>query len=122
MRIGRKTEHPLKISSKFESHSVIFTFLIKEIFNSKQVFILGERDSSTANHNYRKCVKMWSFKSVEVKLKKLEKNNPHKGHGLLRLFKCLTLQFMENLSEREKGALQKDSQKAICGIYGSNLL
>jgi transposase, IS5 family len=58
-------------------------------------------DLVSKNHNYRKFIKIWSFQFVEKKLKKLEKDNPHKGHGFLRLFKCLLLQFMENLSNRE---------------------
>ena len=53
------------------------------------------------NHNYRKFHQIWDFKYVEKKLKKLEKDNQYKGHGLLRLFKCLLLQFMENLSDRQ---------------------
>ena len=53
------------------------------------------------DHNYRKFARIWSFKSVEKRLQKLEKNNPNKGYGMPRLFKCLLLQFMENLSDRE---------------------
>ncbi len=33
--------------------------------------------------------------------RKLEKDNSHKGEDLLRWFKSLLLQFMENLSDRE---------------------
>lgn len=53
------------------------------------------------NHNYRKFLKIWSFKFAEKELKKLDKGNPFKGYGLLKLFKCLILQFMEDLSDRE---------------------
>jgi len=49
---------------------------------------------------------------VKAKLKKLETNNPHKGHGLLKLFKCLTLQFMENLSDRELERLIQENNAA----------
>ena len=44
------------------------------------------------SHVYRNFNKIWSFKNTEMKLRKFEKNNPHKGYGLLRLFKCLLLQ------------------------------
>jgi len=49
------------------------------------------------NHNYRKFVKIWSFKLVEKRLKKIEKENPNKGrycqikssqlHFILKIFK-----------------------------------
>ena len=52
-------------------------------------------------HAYRSFASNWSFSRVEKRLKKFEKANPYKGFGLLRLFKCLLLQFMENTSDRE---------------------
>ncbi len=67
----------------------------------RQVEMISLEDLIPETHNYRKCDQIWSFKSVEKRLKTLGKNNPNKGHGLLRLFKCLLLQFMENLSNRE---------------------
>ena len=67
----------------------------------QQVEMICLEDLVPENHNYRKFAKIWSFKSVEARLKKLEKDNPHKGYGLLRIFKCLLLQFMENCSDRE---------------------
>ncbi len=59
-----------------------------------QVEMICLEDLVSKTHNYRKFAKIWSFQFVEKKLKKLEKNNPNKGHGILRLFKCLLLQFM----------------------------
>lgn len=75
-------------------------------------------DLVAKDHNYRKFAQIWSFKSVEVRLKKLEKDNPHKGHGLLRLFKCLLLQFMENLSDREleRFIQENNAAKWFCGF------
>lgn len=55
----------------------------------------------SSEHAYRKFLSIWSFKQVNKRLKKLEKDNPYKGFGVLRLFKCLLLQFMEDLSDRE---------------------
>ena len=46
-------------------------------------------------HAYRKVKTIRSFTLAEWRLMKIEKNNPHKGFALLRLFKCLLLQFME---------------------------
>ena len=69
-------------------------------------------------HSYRKFAKIWTFKNVEKKLKKLEKENPNKGHGLLRLFKCLLLQFMENCSDRELERFIQENNAArwFCGF------
>ena len=67
----------------------------------QQIEMISLEDLVPENHNYRKFNRTWSFKFVETHLKTLEKDNPHKGHGPLRLFKCLLLQFMENLSDRE---------------------
>jgi IS5 family transposase len=53
------------------------------------------------DHRYRKFTEIWSFQGAEQILKRLEKDNPYKGYGIVRLFKCLLLQFMENLSDRE---------------------
>ena len=70
------------------------------------------------SHNYRKFAKIWSFKSAEERLKPLEKENPHKGYGLLRLFKCLLLQFMENCSDRELERFIQENTAArwFCGF------
>src|SRR3990167_1152942 len=75
-------------------------------------------DLVSPKHNYRKFTKIWSFQFVEKKLKKLEKNNPNKGHGLLRIFKCLLLQFMENLSDRELEKFIEENTAArwFCGF------
>ena len=70
------------------------------------------------SHVYRNFNQIWSFKNTEMKLRKFEKNNPHKGYGLLRLFKCLLLQFMEDLSDREleKFLQENTAGKWFCGF------
>lgn len=84
----------------------------------QQAEIIWLDDLVPENHNYRKFAKIWSFKFVEKRLKKLEKENPHKGHGLLRLFKCLLLQFMENCSDRELERFIQENTAArwFCGF------
>ena len=84
----------------------------------QQVEMICLEDLVPENHNYRKFAKIWSFKSVEKRLKKLEKENPHKGYGLLRLFKCLLLQFMENCSDREleRFIQENNTAKWFCGF------
>lgn len=71
-----------------------------------------------ANHIYRQFSKIWSFDFVEKTLRSCEKNNPYKGYGMLRLFKCLLLQFMENLSDREleKFLQENNAAKWFCGF------
>lgn len=83
-----------------------------------QVEMICLADLVSKSHNYRKFAKIWSFQFVEKKLKKLENNNPHKGHGLLRIFKCLLLQFMENLSDRELERFIEENTAAkwFCGF------
>jgi len=70
------------------------------------------------DHNYRKFCALWSFNQVERHLKKLEKDNAYKGFGLLRLFKCLLLQFMEDTSDREleRFLQENNAAKWFCGF------
>ena len=84
----------------------------------QQVEMICLEDLVPESHNYRKFAKIWSFSFVEKRLKKLEKDNPHKGHGLLRLFKCLLLQFMENCSDRELERFIQENTAArwFCGF------
>jgi len=46
-------------------------------------------------------LRLWNFEKTRRILKNIEKDNNYKGYGVLRLFKCLLLQFMEDLSDRE---------------------
>ena len=66
-----------------------------------QIIMVSLEELVSPDHVYRKFKMLWDFKSIEKILKKSEKNNPFKGYGILRLFKCLLLQFMEDLSDRE---------------------
>lgn len=75
-------------------------------------------DLVPSSHHYRQFAKIWRFKAVENRLKKLEKDNPNKGYGLLRLFKCLLLQFMEDISDRELERFIQENTVAkwFCGF------
>lgn len=77
-----------------------------------QTEIINLEDLVPVNHMYRKFVKLWSFKSVEKQLSQIETENNHKGYGMLRLFKCLLLQFMEDLSDRELERLLQENTAA----------
>lgn len=71
-----------------------------------------------ADHNYRRFLSIWSFKFAQKNFHKLDKGNPNKGYGLLTLFKCLILQFMEDLSDRQLERFLKENTaaKLFCGF------
>lgn len=53
------------------------------------------------NHRYREFIKVWGFENVDCLLKQVKSNNPHECYNLTRVFRCLLLQFLEDLSDRE---------------------
>jgi len=71
-----------------------------------------------ANHRYRRFMKVWNFKKVNSLLNQTKSNNPHEGYGIERIFRCLLLQFLEDLSDRELEVfLQENSAgKWFCGF------
>ena len=75
-------------------------------------------DLVPVDHEYRKFTKIWSFANAEKLLNKIKKDNNNEGFGVLRLFKCLLLQFMENLSDRDlsKYLLENNAGKWFCGF------
>lgn len=64
------------------------------------------------DHQYRKFSKLIDFSIASKVLSKVETPNNYKGYGVLRLFKCLLLQFMEDLSDRELEMYLSDSNSA----------
>lgn len=84
----------------------------------QQVEMVSLEDLVPQDHSYRKFCALWNFSFASKKLKKLEKMNPYKGYGMLRLFKCLLLQFMENLSDRELSRYLQENNagKWFCGF------
>lgn len=83
-----------------------------------QVEMVSLEDLVSEKHLYRKFLSIWNFKGVVKHLAPIQKNNPNEGYGLLRLFKCLLLQFMENLSDRELEQFLSDNNaaKLFCGF------
>ena len=67
-----------------------------------QVVMVSLEELVPSNHIYRKFKNLWNFQTVEKQLRKIETDNNYKGYGALKLFKCLLLQFMEDLSDREQ--------------------
>ncbi len=66
-----------------------------------QVEIVSLEDLVSPSHQYRKFASIFDFSVVLPILKATEKDAAYKGYGVFRLFKCLLLQFMEDLSDRE---------------------
>ncbi len=83
-----------------------------------QTEIVNLEDLVPQHHVYRKFNNMWSFTSVEKQLSCLVNDNQYKCFGILRLFKCLLLQFMEDLSDRELERFLQDTNSAkwFCGF------
>jgi IS5 family transposase len=83
-----------------------------------QIEMVTLDDLIPTNHVYRKFSNLWTFDIVSKRLKKLEKDNNYKGYGFLRLFKCLLLQFMEDLSDREleRFLQENNAAKWFCGF------
>jgi transposase, IS5 family len=77
-----------------------------------QVEMVSLEDLVSHDHLYRQFLSIWNFKCVMKRLAPLQKNNPNEGYGLLRLFKCLLLQFAEDLSDRELEQCLKDNVAA----------
>lgn len=79
---------------------------------SNQMVIVSLEELVPESHLYRRYLKLWKFEEAKKELKKLEKDNNYKGYGILRLFKSLLLQFMEDLSDREMESYLKENNAA----------
>ncbi|WP_341749823.1 transposase [Candidatus Tisiphia endosymbiont of Sialis lutaria] len=63
-------------------------------------------------HQYRKFKELFNFNKIQAELTSVEPASNYKGYGVERLFKCLLLQFMEDLSDRELERYLSDSNAA----------
>lgn len=83
-----------------------------------QIEMISLEDLIPQEHTYRTFNQLWTFDFAEKQLKTRVKANPNEGFGLLRLFKCLLLQFMENLSDREceRFIQENNAAKWFCGF------
>ena len=77
-----------------------------------QIIMVSLEELVSENHIYRKFNKLLNFKFIEKELKKIEKENNYKGYGVLKLFKCLLLQFLEDLSDRELERFLEENNSA----------
>jgi hypothetical protein len=63
----------------------------------------------SSQHQYRKFKHLFDFIVASKELKSVKSLANYKGYGVLRIFKCLLLQFMEDLSDRELERYLSDS-------------
>ena len=68
---------------------------------SYQVEMVNLEELVSSTHQYRQFSKVFDFSAIEESLCNIEKGAAYKGYGIARLFKCLLLQFMEDISDRE---------------------
>jgi IS5 family transposase len=80
--------------------------------SSIQITMVSLDQLVSKNHQYRKFKALFNFKAAEFELIKVETDANYKGYGVLRLFKCLLLQFMEDMSDRELERYLSDSNAA----------
>jgi len=83
---------------------------------SHQIQMVCLEELVPEDHIYRRFNALWNFKWVKKHLKNIEKDNNYKGYGALRLFKCLLLQFLEDLSDREleRFLIENNAAKWFC--------
>ena len=76
------------------------------------------KDLVLENHIYRKFLNLWNLDSVRLELEKLEADSDHKGYGIYRIFLCLLLQFLEDLSDREleRFICENNAARWFCGF------
>ena len=68
---------------------------------SNQIEMISLEELVPKSHQYRKFIEVFDFAKIKHHLKSVEKATNYKGYGVDRLFRCLLLQFMENISDRE---------------------
>lgn len=80
--------------------------------SSHQVTMVSLEQLVNENHQYRKFKELFDFSIADKVLAQVESPANYKGYGVARLFKCLLLQFMEDLSDRELERYLNDSNAA----------
>jgi transposase, IS5 family len=86
--------------------------------NPSQIEMISLDRLVPKNHAYRKIKDLVNFSKMLRELKDIEKEEGAKGYGIDRLFFCLLLQFMEDLSDREMERFiqENTSAKWFCGF------
>ena len=84
----------------------------------KQIEFISLDDLVPKSHIYRKFIQLLDFSVFANDLRECETDNNYKGYGAERLFKCLILQFLEDLSDREmmRYLQENNAGKWFCGF------
>ncbi len=71
--------------------------------NLMQTIMISLEELARPDHPYRKFIEVFDFSKIEKELAPLSNEGlvGADGYGMDALFRCLLLQFMENLSDRE---------------------
>lgn len=69
--------------------------------SASQITMISLNQLVSRNHQYRRFKELFDFEIVSKELREVESGANYKGYGISRIFKCLLLQFMEDLSDRE---------------------
>jgi len=80
--------------------------------SANQITMVCLNQLVSPNHQYRKFKELFDFEIASKELAQVESGANYKGYGILRVFKCLLLQFMEDLSDRELERYVSDSVAA----------
>ena len=79
---------------------------------SYQVEMVNLEELVSSTHQYRQFSKVFDFSEIEKSLNSTEKEAAYKGYGVVRLFRCLVLQFMEDISDRELERYMQENNAA----------
>jgi IS5 family transposase len=82
---------------------------MEEMSSEHQITMVSLEQLVSKNHQYRKFKSLFNFKAIEADLLSVASAGNYKGYGVIRLFKCLLLQFMEDMSDRELERYLADS-------------
>ena len=69
--------------------------------NQDELVMISLNQLVPENHQYRKFKSVWNLKPIEKILAPLQPNGKFEGFGIVKIFLCLLIQFMEDLSDRE---------------------
>ncbi|MDX1920017.1 MAG: transposase [Candidatus Caenarcaniphilales bacterium] len=83
-----------------------------------QIEMVSLENLVSSKHVYRKFEKVLDFSIFDKTLGKIEKKAGFNGYGAKRMFKCILLQHLEDLSDRELESFLEDnvSGKWFCGF------
>ena len=75
----------------------------------KQLQMVSLDSLVLSKNRYRQYSKIWNFTTVNQQLVSSLPQGSYKGYGILRLFKCLLLQFMEDVSDRQLALILEEN-------------